>query len=281
MAKVKNSACDDSLRSYFNQIKSISLLTFEEELELSRLIQNGDKTARRRLIEANLRLVVKLALSYNIKDAFLMDLIQEGNIGLIRAVDKYDHRKQLRFSTYAAWWIRQAITRYLSEKRRVIRLPHRKEEILQKVQRAHVFLSQQYMRQPNNEEIAAETGVSLEEVKLVTGLVQNIIPFEIEKSGNSSLPVWEFFKDYTYNPERALLKKISREAILRMVDKLKDCEKTILIYRYQLNGEKRHSIKNIGCKMGLPTTTVRQIEFRALKKLRGHAEELRTSVVAM
>jgi RNA polymerase primary sigma factor len=281
MAKTKSSVCDDSLQSYFDQIKKIPLLTFEEGLELSRLIQNGDKTARRRFIEANLRLVVKIALSYNIKDVSLMDLIQEGNIGLIRAVDKYDHRKQLRFSTYAAWWIRQAITRYLCEKRRAIRLPHRKEEILQKIQRAHVFLSQQYMRQPNNEEIAAETGVSPEEVKLVTGLVQNIIPFEIGKSGTLSLPVWEFFKDYTYNPERDFLKKISREAILRMVNQLKDCEKTILTYHYQLNGEKRHSIKNIGHKMGIPPTTVRQIEFRALQKLRGHAEELRTSVVAM
>jgi len=281
MAKIKNSACDEIFQSYFDQIKNIPLLTFEEGLELSRLIQSGDKTARRRFIEANLRLVVKIALSYNIKDVSLMDLIQEGNIGLIRAVDKYDHRKQLRFSTYAAWWIRQAITRYLSEKRRAIRLPHRKEEILQKIQRAHVSLSQQYMRQPNNEEIAAETGVSPEEVKLVTGLVQNIIPFEIGKSGNLSLPAWEFFKDYTYNPERDFLKKISREAILRMVNQLKDCEKTILTYHYQLNGEKRHSIKNIGHKMGIPSATVRQIEFRALQKLRGHAEELRTSVVAM
>jgi len=274
----KKSAYDDGLQSYFAQIKNISLLTFEESLELSRLIQNGDKNARRRFIEANLRLVVKIAQSYNIKDVSLMDLIQEGNIGLIRAVDKYDHLKQLRFSTYAAWWIRQAITRYLSEKRRAIRLPHRKEEILQKIQRAHFFLSQQYMRRPTTEEVAAETGVSTEEVKLATGLSHKMIPFETEIKGGPSLPVWEFFKDYTYNPERDFLKKYSREAILHMVDKLKDCEKAILIYRYQLNGEKRHSIKKIGCKMGLPTTTVRQIEFRALKKLRGHAEELRNSV---
>jgi RNA polymerase primary sigma factor len=278
MAKVKNPACDDGSQSYFAQIKHIPLLTFEEGLELSRLIQSGDNSARQRLIEANLRLVVKIAMSYNTKDVSLMDLIQEGNIGLIRAVDKYDHIRRLRFSTYAAWWIRQAITRYLIEKRRAIRLPHRKEELLQKVQRAHVFLNQQYMRRPTIEEIAAETGVSLEEVKLVTGLVHNIIPFEIEESGDSSLPVWDFFKDYTYNPERALLKKISREAILRMVDKLKEREKIILIYRYQLNGEKRHSLKNIGCKMGIPPQMVRHIEFKALQKLRGQAEELRTSI---
>jgi RNA polymerase primary sigma factor len=281
MAKVKSFEYDDGLQSYFAQIKNISLLTFEEGLELSRLIQSGDNSARRRLIEANLRLVVKIALSYKIKDVSLMDLIQEGNIGLIRAVDKYDHLRQLRFSTYAAWWIRQAITRYLCEKRRAIRLPHRKEEILQKVQRAHVFLSQQHMRQPTIEEVAAETGLSPEEINLVTGLAQKIIPFEIEKDDDSSLPVREFLEDYTYNPERAFLKKSSREAILRMVNNLKDYEKTILSYHYQLNGEERYSLKNIGRKIGLPTQTVRQIEFKALQKLRCHAEELRTSVGAI
>jgi len=278
MAKVKNLECDDGSQSYFTQIKHIPLLTFEEGLELSRLIQSGDKNARRRLIEANLRLVVKTALSYNTKDVSLMDLIQEGNIGLIRAVDKYDHRRRMRFSTYAAWWIRQAITRYLIEKRRAIRLPHRKEELLQKIQRAHLFLNQQHMRQPTVEEIAVETGVSPEEIKLVTGLAQKTILFEVGKDGSPSLPVWEFFKDYTYNPERDFLKKNFREAILRMVNQLKGREKIILIYRYQLNGVKRHSLKNIGCKIGLPSQTVRQIEFKALQKLRGHAEELRTSI---
>jgi RNA polymerase primary sigma factor len=272
---------DESFQSYLNQIRKIPLLSFEEVLELSRRIQNGDTNARRRLIESNLRLVVKIAMSYNIKDVSLMDLIQEGNIGLIRAVDKYDHRKRVRFSTYAAWWIRQAINRYLSEKRRAIRLPNRKEEILHKVHRAHSFLSQQHMRQPKIEEIAAETGVPREDVKLVTGLTQKMISFETEKNGNSSLSVWDFLEDYTYNPERILLKKISREAILRILNQLKECEKTILIYHFQLNGEKRHSIKNIGHLMGLTAGTVRQIKFKALQKLRGHAEELRTSMEAM
>ena len=272
-----NAVCDDGLQAYYNQIKKIPLLNFEEELELSRLIQNGNETARRRLIETNLRLVVKIARSYHIKDVSLMDLIQEGNIGLMRAVDKYDHLKQVRFSTYAAWWIRQAITRYLCEKRRVIRLPHRKEELLQKVQRAQLFLNQQYMRQPRIEEIAAEAGVSLEDVKF-TGLVQKMVPSEIGKNGDPSLPVWEFLEDYTYNPERALLKKNFKESVLCILNKLKDREKAILIYHYQLNGEKGHTLKNIGRKMGIPTRTVRQIEFRALQKLRGHAEELRTSI---
>jgi RNA polymerase primary sigma factor len=281
MAKKKNLKCDDGLKSYFDQIRQIPLLTFEEGLELSRLVQNGDKTARRRLIEANLRLVVKIALLYSIKDVSLMDLIQEGNIGLIRAADKYDHRKQLRFSTYAAWWIRQAIARYLCEKRQAIRLPLRKGEILRKVQMARVSLSQQYMRRPNNEEIAAETGVSLEDVKLVAALARNMIPVEAEKDGRPPLPVWEFYKDYTYNPERDFLRKISREAVLRMVDRLKESEKAVLVYRYQLNGEKRHTIKDIGRKIGVSAQTVRHIEFRALEKLRGRAEELRASVAAM
>jgi RNA polymerase primary sigma factor len=281
MAKNKNSECDEGLQSYFDQIRQIPLMTFEEGLELSRLVQSGDKTARRRFIEANLKLVVKMALSYNIKDVSLMDLIQEGNIGLIRAVDKYDHRKQLRFSTYATWWIRQAITRYLCEKQMAIRLPIKKGESLRKVQRARLSLSQLYMRQPKVEEIAAETGVSPEDVKLLTAAAQKMISIDGEKDGNSPLPVWEFINDYTYNPERDFLQKISREAVHRMVSRLKESEKAAIVNRYQLNGEKRQSIKDIGRKTGVSPRTVRHIEFKALKKLRCRAEELRASVVVM
>ena len=274
MEKAKTPETDDSVQSYYDQIKRIPLLAFAEELELSRRIQNGDQAARRRLIEANLRLVVKVACAYLTSDVSLMDLIQEGNVGLMRAVDKYDHLKQVRFCTYAVWWIRQAITRYLSEKRRAIHLPHRKEETLRRVQQAYHSLGQMYMRQPNIKEIAAEVGVPQKEVEHIIGLTRGMISFEIEKGDEEYVTVMEFLEDYTYNPERVLLKKNSREATMRILNQLKDREKRILMYRYQLNGGERYTFKNIGAKMGLSPETVRQIEQKALRKLRGHVEEL-------
>ena len=281
MEKVKSPEHEDCLQSYFDQIRSIPLLTFEDELELSRCIQKGDDAARRRLIEANLRLVVKIARAYLAYDVSLMDLIQEGNMGLMRAVEKYDHLKQVRFSTYAVWWIRQAISKYLADKQRTIRLPHRKEVMLRKVQHAYHTLGQKYMRQPRAREIAEEIGVSREDMDYVIGLAHGIISFEIVKGDNESMTLIEYLEDYTYNPERVLLKKNSQEATLRVLGQLKDREKRILMYRYQLDGGKWHSLKNISAKMGISPETVRQIECKALKKLRFHAEELRPYIEAM
>lgn len=281
MKKDYRSSCNDSLQAYFDQLKNIPLLTFNEELELSRCIQNGDEAARRRLIEANLRLVVKIARCYVTPDVSLMDLIQEGNIGLMRAVEKYDHAKQVRFSTYAAWWIRQVITRYLSDKRRTIRLPHRKEEILRKIQQAYHVLSQMNMRQPRIEELAAEIGFPREDVEFVMSLAHDTISLETETGNPETGAVLEYHEDYTYNPERAFIKKHSREATMEVLNHLKDREKRILVYRYQLNGENRRTLKNISYKMGLSTETVRQIEIKALKKLLNHAEELRIYIEAV
>ena len=278
MGKSKNPRNDDNIKAYFAQIKDIPLLTFEEELNLSRRIQAGNEAARRRLIETNLRLVVKIARSHLTADVSLMDLIQEGNMGLLRAVDKYDHNKQVRFSTYAAWWIRQAILRYLTDKRRTIRLPHRKEEILRKIQKAYHTLSQLHMRKPKTEEIAAEVGVPKGDVESILCLTSDILPIETERAGIASGPGIEAHEDHTYSPERALLRESSREATLKVLERLKDREKRILTYRYQLDGEKWHSLRNVSDKMGLSLETVRQIELRALEKLRNHAEDLRVYV---
>jgi len=269
MKCTKKGKNDDScLSAYFEQIKKIPILTFEEELELSRRIQAGDTAARKRLIESNLRLVVKIARAYLANDLAYMDLIQDGNIGLMRAAEKYDHRKQVRFSTYAVLWIRQAITRSLEEKRRPIRLPRGKEDIFRKIQKANNALSQTYMREPNSAEIAAAIRVPLGEVQSILEVTQVIS--SVENSG-----------DYTYNPERDLIKKSSRQAVNRVLNKLDKRERNILISRYQLNGGKRHSLRKIGDRMGISVETVRQTEFRALRKLRGHAEELRYHIEAM
>jgi len=281
MKKSNTSNYDDSLQAYFDQIKNIPLLTLEEELELAQCIQKGDGSARQRLIESNLRLVAKIARCYLTPDVSLMDLIQEGNMGLMHAVDKFDPRKHVRFSTYAAWWIRQVITRFLSDKRRTIRLPHRKEETLRKIQQAYHVLSQIHMRQPKVEELAAEIGAPIAEVAYIMSLAHDIISLEAEMNSHESSAVLDLHEDYTYNPERALMRKTSRDATIAVLNKLKDREKRILIYRYQLNGGQRRTLKNISHTMGLSTETVRQIEIRALKKLRGQADELRNYIEAM
>jgi RNA polymerase primary sigma factor len=280
MKKIQHEAQNDNiLQTYFNQIKAIPLLSFEEELALSKRIEAGDAEARRRLIESNLRLVVKIARIYLTPDVSIMDIIQEGNMGLIHAAGKYSYTKNVRFSTYANWWIRQSITRYLSNKRRAIRLPHRKEEILKKMQRAYHVLSQILHRKPSGEEIAAEVGVSQEEVDLILNMTNGMVSLEMETGEDST--VVDLHADYTYSPERALMKKVSRNDTIRFLDRLKDKEKRILMYRYQLNGGERYTLKRISAKMGISPETVRQIEMRALQKIRENADELKHCVAAM
>jgi RNA polymerase primary sigma factor len=266
---------EKNLQLYYAQIRGIPLLSFEEELTLSERIQQGDDAARKKLIEANLRLVVKIARAYMTSDMSFMDIVQEGNLGLMHAAEKYDHRRKVRFSTYAAWWIRQYIARSLLTKRREIRLPHRKEQILRKIQRSYHTLSQTLMRSPTNKEIAEDIGSTEAEIDSILRISSGFISLDMETGDDNPIPLAELQEDYTYSPERALLKKSSRAAAISFLDRLKDREKRILIDRYQLTGDERHTLKKIGDKMGLSAETVRQIEIRALKKMRGSADELR------
>ncbi len=265
---------DDSLQAYFKQIKKNPLLSFEEEKALSKRIQKGDEAAKTKLIESNLRLVVKISKGYITPDVNLLDLVQEGNLGLIKAAAKYDHRKNVRFSTYAAWWIKQSIVRSLSNKRRPIRLPHRKEEALKRVQKAYNYLSQKYLRKPSLKEIAVEVHMPENELVSIITVANNVVSLEAETNDESGI-LLDFCEDYSFEPARKMLEKSMREDTMRFLEHLLDREKQILLYRFAFYGQQKYTLKSIGEKLGISPETVRQIEKRALKKLKEHSEELR------
>jgi RNA polymerase primary sigma factor len=267
---------DDILQIYFDQIKAYPLLSPDEEIELARLVQEeGNQEALHKLIVANLRLVIKIARAYAAPDVPFIDLVQEGNIGLIDAAEKYDYAKNLRFCTYASWWIRQFIARYLTNKRRIVRLPHRKEEILRRIQRTYHTLSQTLMHQPRTEDIADELGISVQDIDFIVNMSSGPLPLELDIDRDDSSIVMEIHEDYTYCPEQNMLRQYYRDGARRFLDRLKDREKQVLSYRYQLEDGKPHTLKEIGDKMDLSPETVRQIEKRALAKIRSHADDLK------
>jgi RNA polymerase primary sigma factor len=266
---------DDMLETYFRQIKNFPLLTFEDELELSKQILKGNTEALHKLVNSNLRLVVKIAGLYSKNNVSILDIIQEGNLGLIHAAGKYDYSKNVRFCTYASWWIRQFISRFLSNKSRMVRLPSRKEEALRKIQYTYHVLCQTLMHQPGNSDIAKELGISVQDVDSIVNMAAGSLSYEQYPSDDETANAIDIHEDYTYCPERTLMKKASLDSTIQVLDKLKDREKNILTYRYQLNGCERHTLREIGDKFDISPETVRQIELRALRKIRIHANELR------
>ncbi len=273
----KQNTEEDALKSYFRQIMKTPLLSFSEELELSRKIENGDEAAKQRLVEANLRLVVKIAKSYAVRDVNFIDLIQEGNIGLIKAASKYDYSKNVRFSTYAAWWIKQAMVRFLSSKRRPIRLPHRKEETLKKIQKTYNILTQRYLRKPSISEVAEELKMNEEDIVSILSVTNNFISLDSQLNSDSGT-FHDICEDYSYNPDSELMAKNLHEDTMRFLEHLLEQERRILLYRFSFYGGKKYTLKRIGEKLGISPETVRQIEMRAIKKLRVHSEELKEYV---
>ncbi len=271
--RMKDHLQEDVLKAYFDQIKKIPLLSFDQELEYSRRIMKGDEAARQKLVEANLRLVVKIARGFLTPDVSFLDLIQEGNLGLIKAASKYDYKKNVRFSTYASWWIKQSIVRSLSNKRRTIRLPHRKEEALKKIQKTYNTLSQKLMRNPSVEEVAESLSMDREDVVSILSMSSTVASLEREIS-NDSGTLLDMCEDFTYDPDRELMEKCMRDDTLTFLEHLMEKEKEILKYRFAFYGGKKYTLKTIGEKMGISPETVRQIEMRALRKLKEHAEEI-------
>lgn len=278
LRNIQEKTRDELLEAYFKQIKVFSLLTFEEELELSKKIQEGDNKALHKLINANLRLVIKIAKVYTAHDISIMDLIQEGNMGLLQAAQKYDHKKHVRFCTYASWWIKQSIIRYISSKHRIVRLPHKKEETLRKIRQAYHLLCQTLGCQPTSSQIAEELGISVKELDYIINVTSGPLPIEPDSNDGEVSPVLEIHEDYTYSPEQNMLKQSSRDGTMRVLGKLKEKERRILSHRFQLNGCVYQTLREMSDTLDVSPETIRQIEIRALKNIRAHAKELKDCV---
>jgi len=269
---------DNNLKYYFDQIKVGNLLTSEEEIELSKRIQNGDSLALDRMIRCNLRLVVKIAKRYMTPEWQLCDLIQEGNIGLMKAAEKFDYRKNVRFSTYASWWIKQAIIRSISNKRRIIRLPHRKEEKLRKINRTISELTQELNRNPSVEEISDKIGYKEIDIINLKNVTENFVSIDSELNEDGFVFL-NFLNDEKYCPERILnqdnLKKLTEE----ILENLKMKEKEILKQRFAFNDRKKETLKSIAKNLGISPETVRQIEIKAIKKIKENYPQLKEYLI--
>lgn len=268
---------DDLLKVYYEGIKKFKLLDAAEEKVLSKRIMEGDEEARKKLIQSNLRLVVKIAKPFTHSGMGYLDLIQEGNIGLMRAAAKFDYTKNVRFSTYASLWIKQSISRAISEKNRVIRLPHRKALLLKKVREAAVILKQAFMREPTVEEIAQEVEVREKDVKTALGIAECIISLDGE-CGTDNSTLMDIVEDKTYDPSLILEKKCLKEDTAEIIEKLMEKEKCILLHRFNFLNQEKSTLKQIGEELGVTPETVRQIEKRALKKLKPHIEIYRDMI---
>lgn len=261
---------DEGLSLYFRQIRHLSLLSFEEELDLSRRIQKGDKAACQRLIEGNLRLVIKIARQYQTEGMALLDLIQEGNLGLIHAANKYDFNREVRFSTYASWWIKQAITRAIANKRRAIRLPHRKEDSLMQIRRAFSTLSQKNMCNPSLDELAAEVKMPADEVVMLMNIGMAPVSLDMDL-GEDQGSMFDLVQDFTYSPENLIQRQAVQNEVNEMLHQLEDRERNVLALRFALSGGKKMTLKMISEQMGVSPETVRQIEMRAMRKMKNLA----------
>lgn len=262
----------DSIQMYLREIGKVPLLISEEEITLAKKTERGDVEARRKLIEANLRLVVSIAKRFTGKSLSLLDLIQEGNIGLFRAVEKFDYRKGYKFSTYATWWIRQAITRALADQSRTIRIPVHMVETINKFKQVERQLIQDLGREPLPEEIAAEMGESLDKILHIIKISQETISIETsvgEDDEDSTLE--DFIEDIkTITPDRMAALQLLRDYVKDIIKDLTPREQKILEMRFGLTDGIAHTLEEVGQEFDVTRERIRQIEAKALEKIEKH-----------
>ncbi len=260
---------DDPVRMYLKEIGKVPLLTAEEEVELAKRIQNGDVEAKRRLEEANLRLVVSIAKRYVGRGMQFLDLIQEGNLGLIKAAEKFDYEKGFKFSTYATWWIRQAITRAIADQARTIRVPVHMVENINKLIKAKRELIQQLGREPSTDELAEFMNISVERVAEITKISQEPVSLETPVGEEDDSHLGDFVQDYNMPvPEDVATQTALRQQIKEALETLSEREQKVLELRFGLNDGKQRTLEEVGAEFHVTRERIRQIEAKALRKLR-------------
>lgn len=265
----KGIAVDDPVRMYLKEIGKVPLLTAQEEIELAKKMEQGDREAKDKLINANLRLVVSIAKRYVGRGMLFLDLIQEGNLGLIKAVDKFDYRKGYKFSTYATWWIRQAITRSIADQARTIRIPVHMVETINKLIRVSRQLLQTNGREPSAEEIAKEMGLSVDKVREIQKIAQEPVSLETPIGEEEDSHLGDFIPDEEVPaPAEAAAFSMLKEQLVEVLDTLTERERKVLKLRFGLEDGTQRTLEEVGKEFDVTRERIRQIEAKALRKLR-------------
>ena len=260
---------DDPVRMYLKEIGQVKLLSAEEEVELAKQVSEGNQDAKNKLTEANLRLVVSIAKKYSGRGLHILDLIQEGNTGLIRAVDKFDWTKGNKFSTYATWWIRQAITRAIADQARTIRVPVHMVEVINKATRCNRKLVQELGREPTVEEIAAELGLPVEKIIEANRTAADTLSLDSPVGDEEDTSIGSFVEDErTPGPADATSNALLAEALKEILDTLTEREADVLRMRFGMYDGRTHTLEEVGQNFGVTRERIRQIENKAIRKLR-------------
>ena len=260
-------ATTDALQLFLNEIRRYPLLTADQEVELSKRIEQGDLAAKERMINSNLRLVVSIAKKYQGQELSLLDLIQEGIFGLIRAAEKFDWRKGYKFSTYATFWIRQAIQRGLANKARTIRIPVHIGQRERKIVRAERELSAKLGREPNDDEIAREAELPLDQVEEVRDAARTVTSLDRPVGEEGDTALGDLLEGGSPSPDQEVEVSLSEQLLRRTIDELPETERAVIRLRFGLNGDDPQPLRETGRRLGLSAERVRQIESRALKRL--------------